>query len=399
MPGQILIAFVAKLRLYGFWRGEGLFAELLRILEKDGATGWGGWQRALRMVGIGGAERIGIGAGTYLGAVGGVGLFLLGLLGLVFVEPAFEDGDGGAEVVAEDDEQVDVVEVFLAAEAVGEVVAWVDGGPHFAAAWAQEAEVGFADFGGRPSRPRALMVTGMGSSLRRRRSRSAAIMVFSEVGEVSEVDGFVSLPRTAVRSRRRPGRASSNRPKAASSGFSFLADLAVSSGLHQQPGPRGALPEEAAQTRKGIVTAASEEFRKNGIVATGLNDLMSAAGLTHGGFYKHFASKDQLVAEACAEAVKTILETLAATASEKGAAAAAYLSTDHRDNPATGCPLSAIGSELARSDEKTRAAADLLPLAFLVAGLYPLSASRSSRLYSRFRSMLDQGARWPGCRQ
>ena len=133
--------------------------------------------------------------------------------------------------------------------------------------------------------------------------------------------------------------------------------IALASGLHQQPGPRGALPEEAAQTRKGIVTAASEEFRKNGIVATGLNDLMSAAGLTHGGFYKHFASKDQLVAEACAEAVKTILETLAATASEKGAAAAAYLSTDHRDNPATGCPLSAIGSELARSDEKTRAAA------------------------------------------
>ena len=77
--------------------------------------------------------------------------------------------------------------------------------------------------------------------------------------------------------------------------------------------------EEAAQTRKRIVTAASEEFRKNGIVATGLNDLMSAAGLTHGGFYKHFESKDQLVAEACAEAVETaILEMLAAAASEKG---------------------------------------------------------------------------------
>src|SRR5258707_8674779 len=102
--------------------------------------------------------------------------------------------------------------------------------------------------------------------------------------------------------------------------------------------------EEAAQTRKRIVTAASEEFRKNGIVATGLNDLMRAAGLTHGGFYKHFASKDQLVAEACAEALKTILEMLAAAASEKGAAA--YLSTGHRDNPATGCPLSATGSEL-----------------------------------------------------
>ncbi len=116
--------------------------------------------------------------------------------------------------------------------------------------------------------------------------------------------------------------------------------------------------EEAAQTRKRIVTAASGEFRKNGIVATGLNDLMSAAGLTHGGFYKHFESKDQLVAEACVEAVQTaIFERLAAAASQGAGTAAAYLSTDHRDNPATGCPLSAIGSELARSDEKTRAAA------------------------------------------
>ena len=114
---------------------------------------------------------------------------------------------------------------------------------------------------------------------------------------------------------------------------------------------------EAVQTRKRIVTAAAGEFRKKGIVATGLNDLMSAAGLTHGGFYKHFESKDQLVAEACAEAVKTILERLAAAASERGGAAAAYLSTGQRDNPATGCPLSAIGSELSRTDKKAREAA------------------------------------------
>jgi TetR/AcrR family transcriptional regulator, transcriptional repressor for nem operon len=143
--------------------------------------------------------------------------------------------------------------------------------------------------------------------------------------------------------------------------------------------------EEAAQTRKRIVTAASEEFRKNGIVATGLSDLMSTAGLTHGGFYKHFGSKDQLVAEACAEAVKTILEKLAAASSEKGGAAAAYLSTDHRDNPATGCPLSAIGSELARSDERTRAAATagFLKLVEIMAGQFgkiPPAAARRRAL-------------------
>src|SRR5262249_1601395 len=143
--------------------------------------------------------------------------------------------------------------------------------------------------------------------------------------------------------------------------------------------------EEAAQTRKRIVTAASGEFRKHGLVATGINDLMSAAGLTHGGFYKHFESKDQLVAEACAEAVQTaILERLGAAASEGAGAAAAYLSTDHRDNPATGCPLSAIGSELARSDEKTRAAASagFLKLVEVMAGqfgeLQPSGASRQA---------------------
>ena len=53
--------------------------------------------------------------------------FRFGLPGLVAFEQAFEDGDGGFKVVAEREEQVDVVEVFLAAEAVGEVVAWVDG--------------------------------------------------------------------------------------------------------------------------------------------------------------------------------------------------------------------------------------------------------------------------------
>ena len=67
--------------------------------------------------------------------------FLPGLLGLVLSEPAFEEGDSGEEVIVEGEEQVDVVEVLFAREAVGEVVARVDGGAHLAAAWADEAEV------------------------------------------------------------------------------------------------------------------------------------------------------------------------------------------------------------------------------------------------------------------
>lgn len=114
--------------------------------------------------------------------------------------------------------------------------------------------------------------------------------------------------------------------------------------------------EEAAETRKSIVQAAAREFREKGIVATGLADLMKAAGLTHGGFYKHFASKDQVVAEATVAAMGGILEELAARPTGS-AAVVGYLSTRHRDNPASGCPLAALGSELARSDEATRAAA------------------------------------------
>jgi len=127
--------------------------------------------------------------------------------------------------------------------------------------------------------------------------------------------------------------------------------------------------EEAAQTRKRIVTVSAGEFRKNGFVATGLNDLMKAAGLTHGGFYKHFESKDQLVAEACAEAVEALIERLSAAGSGAGAM---YLSTRHRDYPADGCPLAAIGSELGRSDEKTRTVATdgLLKLVEIMAGQF-----------------------------
>src|SRR3954462_15582531 len=114
--------------------------------------------------------------------------------------------------------------------------------------------------------------------------------------------------------------------------------------------------EEAAETRKRIVRAAASEFREKGIVATGLADLMKAAGMTHGGFYKHFESKDQLIAEACAE-VGRGLSGKAGANTGKGSAGSPYLSAGHRDNPAVGCPLAALGPELARCDEKTRTVA------------------------------------------
>src|SRR6478735_6904415 len=87
--------------------------------------------------------------------------------------------------------------------------------------------------------------------------------------------------------------------------------------------------EQAAEKRKRIVRGGACEFREKAIVATGLADLMKAAGMTHGGFYKHFDSKDQLVAEACAKAVDSVIEKMEAHPT-LDAAVAAYLSTLHR---------------------------------------------------------------------
>ncbi|WP_074310938.1 TetR/AcrR family transcriptional regulator [Singulisphaera sp. GP187] len=136
--------------------------------------------------------------------------------------------------------------------------------------------------------------------------------------------------------------------------------------------------EEAAQTRKRIIAVAAGEFRKNGIVATGLNDLMRAAGLTHGGFYKHFESKDQFVAEACAAALEALTERVTAAGS---GAATSYLTTRHRDNPGDGCLLAAIGSELGRCDETTRAVASdgLLKLDEIMAGQFGKSPPAAAR--------------------
>lgn len=74
-------------------------------------------------------------------------VFRFGTSGLVSIEPLLEEFDGGGEVVAEFDEQIDVVEVSATAEAVGEVVTRIDGGAQFAAARAEEAEVAFEVFG------------------------------------------------------------------------------------------------------------------------------------------------------------------------------------------------------------------------------------------------------------
>lgn len=134
--------------------------------------------------------------------------------------------------------------------------------------------------------------------------------------------------------------------------------------------------KEAAETRTRIVEAASVEFRRNGVDGTGLSDLMAAAGLTHGGFYKHFDSKEQVVAEALAVAAETMVEamesTLSASPGERGlrTAIAEYLSAGHRDDAAGGCPFAALGSDMARESDAVRevATAGFLKMVDVIAG-------------------------------
>lgn len=122
--------------------------------------------------------------------------------------------------------------------------------------------------------------------------------------------------------------------------------------------------EEKARTHARIIEVAAGMFRESGISATGVADVMKAAGLTHGGFYRHFASKDDLVAAAISHAVSTSLAELEQAEGLEAKTAAlrryidCYLSDDHVGNPRDGCPLAALGSEASRSSTRISNALD-----------------------------------------
>jgi TetR/AcrR family transcriptional regulator, transcriptional repressor for nem operon len=115
---------------------------------------------------------------------------------------------------------------------------------------------------------------------------------------------------------------------------------------------------ETAKTRRRIVEAASEAIRNQGIDATGVAEIMAAAGLTHGGFYRHFGSKEELVSEAIAMSRKDFVAgTL--DAANQGAEALLkhfleYATPGYRDDIGGTCPLAANGSEIVRADANTR---------------------------------------------
>lgn len=116
--------------------------------------------------------------------------------------------------------------------------------------------------------------------------------------------------------------------------------------------------EEKQRSRARILAAASRAFREHGLEGASLSDIMRDAGMTHGGFYKHFADKDALVEAALTEAFDGFVAPLA-QAEDPGALAAfraRYLSRAHRDTPGRGCPIAALASETARGVSTARAA-------------------------------------------
>jgi TetR/AcrR family transcriptional repressor of nem operon len=118
--------------------------------------------------------------------------------------------------------------------------------------------------------------------------------------------------------------------------------------------------EEKAKTHQRIVELASARIREEGLGAPGVAEIMVAAGLTHGGFYKHFGSRDDLIAEAAEHAFAYADQTLDHHAHDPHDPLASwvdwYVSEEHRDDPGAGrCPVAALVGDIGRADDRVGA--------------------------------------------
>jgi TetR/AcrR family transcriptional repressor of nem operon len=118
--------------------------------------------------------------------------------------------------------------------------------------------------------------------------------------------------------------------------------------------------EHKNETRRRIMEAAAKTFRARGAAGAGLTDVMREAGLTHGGFYAHFKSKDELIAAAL-KAVNTArisrFKDVVSQSPDKSAigfAVDSYVNSRHREHPENGCSVATLGSELARENGAAR---------------------------------------------
>lgn len=120
--------------------------------------------------------------------------------------------------------------------------------------------------------------------------------------------------------------------------------------------------DHKAETHDRIVKNASVRLRERGAAGLGVAELMKEAGLTHGGFYAHFASRDALISEAFVHAMELAAKRWRKRADEapegEGYAAVVdgYLTASHRDDVGNGCALPALGAEVSRASPKIRKA-------------------------------------------
>lgn len=116
---------------------------------------------------------------------------------------------------------------------------------------------------------------------------------------------------------------------------------------------------QAEANREAVINTASRLFRERGFDGIGLKDLMKGAGLTQGGFYKQFESKDDLAAQASRRAMEGATRRWATVAAASPdpleAVIDLYLSLGHREEKGDGCPLVALGADAARQSEEVRA--------------------------------------------
>ncbi|MGH8785242.1 MAG: TetR/AcrR family transcriptional regulator [Cupriavidus necator] len=110
--------------------------------------------------------------------------------------------------------------------------------------------------------------------------------------------------------------------------------------------------QQVAENHGKILDTAIRLFQERGFEAVTVSDVMKTAGLTHGGFYGHFKSKDDLIARSLAH----VLETKAVPVVDLSAYAARYLASSHRDDLAGGCPFAALSGETIRQAPEARAA-------------------------------------------
>src|SRR5690349_8558801 len=117
-------------------------------------------------------------------------------------------------------------------------------------------------------------------------------------------------------------------------------------------------------THERIVEAAARALRRNGYAGVGVADVMKEAGLTHGGFYAHFPSRDALLVEALERAGKHSFESVTRAAEQRAAKGVSafralvesYLSDGHLGSMESGCPVAALGSDMPRQSEAVREA-------------------------------------------